>query len=473
MCILAKLLRSNDLYLLWHHDSAKMLTPNERRERGFTNELATIKVSDTGEFAESPWCEAFSGEVAKVIVAYRDTVRDLESLITEDTTDEDRKLIESKAKYYGAVAAAYEASTLDAFKKADTLLPGQNLGRTDMPVHIHTIEYGYGKDPIQRAPETHLRYPDDDGAGINTMALQTRTDMIRELEKLLSEGDYSQGTVNSVGLVKITTYLATHFLGSGFGLDFLAAGQLLPNEEECRLNGGVSVTVNKEGMAKRIGQYHEAMEAVFGVEIAEKYLPRGKVDLDKMSGFMIASHEFGHNVALTQDAIERLGKSFVSQYIEEWKATTGGMVLAEWRTFNSSERENSVTMDGLRESVVQHIGGAGRYATSRVASHSQPYFRKSVMLMNAVEAEGLVVKGENGWDLDLTDEKISAFYARLDAQYLQVLDIYDHGTKADLDAFLKENLKPSEFIQHVVDSVDKAYPEKTKGAPTLKEICAL
>lgn len=463
---------SNDLYLRWHHDAAKLLTPEERRAKGFTNELATVKVVDGG-YAESPWYEAFSEEVAKLVSAYRNTVRDFETLVAQSSDDEDIKLYEAKARYYEAVAAAYQASNLEAFKKADTLLPGQNLGRTDMPVHIHTIEYGYGKDPIQRAPETHLRYPDDNAVEINQMALRTREDMIRELKKLLAAGEYSAGTANSLNLVKMTTYLATHFLGSGFGLDFLAAGQLLPNEEECRVNGGISVTLNKDGMPKRVLQFHDAFEAMVGMETAQKYLPRGKVDLDIMSGFIIASHEFGHNVALTAETLKRLGKSFVSEYIEEWKATTGGMVLAEWRTFNSSEQANQVTMDDLKKSVVQHIAGAGRYATGRASSSAKPYFRKSVMLMNVAEEVGVVVKGENGWDLDLAEDKIKAFYAKLDAQYLHVLDIYDHGAKADLDAFLKENLKPSEFIQHVVDSVDKAYPEKTKGAGTLEEICAL
>lgn len=464
---------SNDLYLVWHNDCGKMLTTEQRKEHGFTNEIATTEINEDGQFAECPWIKAFPREVGAVIAAYRSTVRDLEALITDGTTDEDKRLIEAKTKYYEAIATAYEESSLDAFKKADTMLPGQNIGRTDMPVHIHSIEYGYGKDPIQRAPETHLRYPDADGAVINKMALDTRTDMIRELDKLLKEGDYTDGTTGTVNLVKVTTYLATHFLGSGFGLDFLAAGQILPNEEECRLNGGVSITVNKEGMSKRIDQFHEGMEAIFGTEIAEKYLPRGKVDLDKMSGYMIASHEFGHNVGLTADTLRRLGKSFVGTHIEEWKATTGGMVLAEWRTFNSLDQANEVTINTLRQSVIQHVGGAGRYAAGRASSHNQPYFRKSVMLMNAVEAEGLVVKDENGWNFDLTDEKVKAFYARLDAQYLQVLAIYDHGTKADLDAFLLENLKPAEFIEHIVDSIDKAYPEKVKGAPSLDKICEL
>lgn len=464
---------SNDLYIAWHHNCGKLLTPEQRKEHGFTNELATVKVSEDGKFTENPWVEAFPKEVARMIAAYRSTVKAFEDLIAQNPKEEDRKLYEAKAKYYETIAAAYEASTLDAFKKADTLLPGQNLGRTDMPVHIHTIEYGYGKDPIQRAPETHLRYPDADGEGINTMALQTRTDMIRELEKLLAAGTYSEGTKGTVDLVKITTYLTTHFMGSGFGLDFLAAGQVLPNEEECRINGGVSATANKEGMAKRIGDYHDAIEAVFGKELGGKYLPRGKVDLDRMSGASISSHEFGHNVAITAKTLERLGKSFVGTHIEEWKATAGGMTLAEWRTFNSPEKANEVTMDSLRESVTQHIGGASRYALNRVATHNRPYFRKSVMLMNAMVAEGLIIKNENGWDLDLTDEKLKSFYTKLDAQYLQVLEIYDHGTKADLDAFLGENLKPSEFVQHIVNSVDAAYPDKTKGAPTLEEICAL
>ncbi len=52
-------------------------------------------------------------------------------------------------------------------------------------------------------------------------------------------------------------------------------------------------------------------------------------------------------------------------------------------------------------------------------------------------------------------------------------DNYVDSLQADLEAFLGENLKPSEFIQHIVNSVDTKFPDKVKGAKPLEELCAI
>lgn len=466
----------NALYLAWHNNCGKIMSAADRQKHGFRNEIATVGIDGSGQHVEKPWNIAFPREIDAVVQAYEELAGTLNGVALTAAgvgllSEEDGELFATKANYYRAVAKAYSTSKYKDFLAADTLLPGQNLGRTDISIHIHTIEYGYGEDPTQRTPEASIRYPDADEQKVNEMALRTRTDMLRELGKFLSEGTYTPETNRTRDMVGVTTYLATHFLNSGFGLDFVAAGQLLPNEEICRLNGGVSVTINGATMAERMEEYHDGMDAVFGKEKSAKLMPRAKVDLAKMYGKNIASHEFGHPIANTQGALDRLNKTRLNTTIEEWKATVGGMVLGEWRTLHNPDAATKLTMDDLRESVIAHIAGASRYAMKRGASHAIPYFRKSIMLMKAAEETGIVYKTEDGWDIDTSDKKITAFYQLLETQYLKVIEIYDHGTPEDLRAHLAKELVPCRFSEYVVDKIDATYPNRTKGAQTLTELC--
>lgn len=463
----------NDFFLVWSQDAASLMSPGEREKRGFKDELATIRLNQSGEYEEVPWNKAFPKEIERIISAYENLAAALK-ISVETAPAEDQELYLKKAEYFESVAKAFNASTLDAFKEADTLLPGQSLSRTDLPTHIHTIEIGYGADNIQRVPEASMRYPDEDGRIINENALETRKSMIRELEMFLSEGEYSEETWRTLEMVGATTYLATHFHGAGMEMDFVPAAQILPNEADCRIQGGVSVTANRDASIKRIPQFHDAFETMFGTEMGEKLFKRGTIDPDFTNGTFIASHEYGHAVGLTPTTADKLTKLLVFSYVEEWKSTVGGMVLAEWRTSQNPDiAENKITIETLRQSLTYHIATAGRYTRNRKQDSAVPYLRKSIMIVKVLEETGVLFETNGKWEIDLSEEKVTAAYTALEAQYKELIGIYDKGGKADLEAFLQTHLQVGKFAEHMNASIDTKFPEETHGAKSLKEICEI
>lgn len=466
----------NELSLVWTQDSGSLMTTEQRQEAGFTDQMAAIRVvepeTNPRTFKEVPWAQAYPNEIAAVVEAYRKLAAALRELTAEG---EDLKLLETKAHYYETIATAYETSTKEAFLKADALEPGQSLYRSDLPVHVATIETGYGADSIQRIPEATLWYPDAEAKDVNETAALLREDMARELQKLLAAGDFPDGTHETIGLVRKTSFLASNTISAGMGLYFKPAGQFLPNEAESRFEGGVSVTASLQAMAGRKPEFEEAAEALFGMSL-------DGLDPKKMMGHSVASHEFGHATGLTQrigdlpGTYERLSKPTVEAFIEEWKATVAGMVLGAWKLYQNPEAQTVVTMDDLKQILKERAAGAGRYAKRRKAPSSQPYMRKSLMLTKVLSEEGIVIQKEGGeWAVDVSDEaKVVAVYQRLERMYTDLLHIYGNGTKEDLRDFLATHLQPCPASEYMFAKMDSLLPGGANpGAMTVEEMCTL
>lgn len=464
----------NKFFLVWNRDAASKMSAAEREQAGFKDEVSTVREMG-GELRELPWAKAFPEEIKRIVAAYNKTASEMEGLAAAADSEDDQKVYIQKAQYYKTVADAYTESSIDKFKEADTLLPGQSLWRADLPIHIHAIELGYGADGIQRVPEASLRFPDEEGELINKTALNTKKDMMRELQALFAEGkpngeQYTQECVDTLKMVGQTTYLATHFHGAGMELDFLPVGQILPNESDCRIKGGVSVTANRSGAISRVPRYYEAFEAMFPPEVAAELFPRGSINPDIMNGTITASHEYGHAIGLTPSTTDRLGKFLIYSYAEEWKATVGGMILAEWRAYlNPDEAENPATMKTLKSSIITHIANAGRYTRARKNESTAPYLRKSLMIIATLEECGVLVKKGDTWTIDLSNENVIRTYETLEFQYKDLIEIYDIGEQQDLAMFLAENLYVSDFALHMQDSIDHTFPNDTKDAPDLEE----
>ncbi len=169
-------------------------------------------------------------------------------------------------------------------------------------------------------------------------------------------------------------------------------------------------------------------------------------------------------------------KPTVEAFIEEWKATVAGMVLGAWRLYQNPQAKTEVTMDHLKQMLKERAAGAGRYAKRRKSPSSQPYMRKSLMLMKVLSEEGIVVQKQGmGWTVDVSDEaKVRAVYQRLEQTYTELLHIYGNGTKEDLRAFLATHLQPCPASEYMFEEMDALLPGDTNpGAMTVEEMCTL
>ena len=252
---------------------------------------------------------------------------------------------------------------------------------------------------------------------------------------------------------------------------FPPSGQILPNEVESRIQGGISVTCDLESTRKRLARRYEAAEAVFGKEMADEIADPKKTDLDKALGVGTASHEYGHAIGLTHDTLTRIDSGLLHSFIEEWKATVGGLILSEKRPYESGESE--ITLADIQTSLKSQVVNAARYASMRKNSFVAAYLRHSMMICKVLEDAGIITQADEGWQINLEDEsKIQEAFAKFEEQYAEVIRIYGNGTTEDAKKFLESALQPTPFMEFVFQKLDQSDKFQLEDAPTINELCA-
>lgn len=434
----------------WLATSGSILSTKERMDKGFNNKLAEIVIDpETKEVTESPWHVAYKNEVQELVDAYDLLINELSLYLLKEMNPKDRELANKKIAYYKSLVEGYKNSDENYFHTViEELFAAQADNRVDTPIHIHHFEYGYSHDGVQRIPSGVLRLADKNHEKVNAEAETVKQRMILHAKKMQAELGLSLGFVENITVLDSkTSFFAAHFLRNMDELIFPPAGQILPNDEKARIRGGINITLAVDTLPKRLLLQKELALIFFGPDF-EKVM--GEVGIGNIlaAARTIASHEFSHGLGVNLTTFERIPLTLVSQFIEEWKATVGGMVLDEWVTWQDSKTDENFNF--LRFSIVTHLLSAQRYTKMRSESSAQPYLRKSIGLITLLEDCGVLQKipGKNNWTVDLEKNKVLDFYTRLQDQYKKVIKIYDSGTEAEMrDVLNNEILKYGKCVQ--------------------------
>jgi hypothetical protein len=438
------------------------INSDERAKRGFTNPWA-LTIEKNGEVLEVSFNDIFPEEMGRIRGAFDSLLAQLYQLWSRPpgSLDEVSKaILAPKIAYYEAVDNALKTGDVGDWFSADEKLPQQ--GGADIVLHIHPIEDGYMQDRIIRAPEISLRAPDLDAQRAADICKQTQERMITSLRD--GGFDSLSSLVASIDLVTRSSATPRHFLGSGMEIDLAPAGQILPNDLNARINGGVDTSLDRQSAEERYDLLKRSFEAVFGVGAHDIHI--GKTDFDDIVGGDVASHEFGHPVGLMPDLFDRIDKTLLSPFIEEWKSTAGGLVLGYWLPY----KRNEVDMNALSNKLLRQVMIATRYSAARSHSHAKAYYRHSVMLMNTAERAGILQKAERDntqpWTIDVSDEKVIKFYEFLEEEYRAVLEIYAIGSTESLRDFLQEKLHTTECIDFIASRIDALVGQADVETPT-------
>jgi hypothetical protein len=442
---------------------------DERGRRGLKDEGAVVRMVG-GEAVEVPMHKAYPEETEAIVRSYKKLLTELLQMERMGKADggtvDPESLIARKIPYYQAVLRAFESSSHEDWLKADTLLPQQIVDGSDV-IHIHSIEVGYMDDRHVRAPEISLRAPDLEAIEAQRLSMETKERMIR----MMGHDSFADiPTMNSSqALVRRSNATARHVLGAGMEMDLKMAGQILPNEMDTRVNGGIDTSLDSSTIRTRQPSMNTAFIAVFGEEaFRREYEPR--LDAEKYLGGTLASHEFGHAIGLNSTTQTRLGHDLANPYIEEWKASAGGLVFNTWLPYTEGEND----IEDVRTKIVDKLTGTLRYSADRGKAAMLPYYRESIMFMNAAEESGVVKAPdaqETYWHIDLKEEKVRKFCEIVAPQYHEVLRIYDKGERLDLKSFLSKNLVPGVFVDDVAEILRD--PSRKTPLPTPAELTKL
>jgi hypothetical protein len=466
--ILPAMAAADRMYVKMRMDTPP-IDSDERQRRGLTNQLAMVKQRGN-DVVEVPYHEAFPEETAAMLEVYADLLAALGRLQKETTDPRTLDLIGRKYKYYLAVLEATASSDLEDWRKADTLLPGQIVDGSDV-AHFHPIETGYMQDRILRSPEIGLRVADQAESEAQRVSAETKETMLKSFRD--PRFAHLSAVGKSLTLLESSNATVRHFLGSGMEGVLKPAGQILPNEWESRVNGGVDSSLDVETSMQRYPLAKQAFLKVFGQKTFDETFP-GEPNFSENVGGRTASHELGHAVGLVDGTRERLGESvLLSPYIEEWKATTAGGIGNYYVPVLRGEKDEKV----LKGWVAGEIMTACRYAMSRNLPHVKAYIRHSMMLVKIAEEVGAVYKDETDtefpWKIDLSSEKVQAYFEKLMNQFMDTMEIYGDGQEEDLNTHLSRELRSMPFMEFVCSCLEVPEGEKNTPECLAKRPCEL
>jgi hypothetical protein len=383
----------------------------------------------------------------------------------------DKNLACKKIDYYKSLVEGYKNSDENYFHTVvEELFAQQSDNRVDTPIHIHHFEYGYSHDGVQRIPSGVLRLADKHHEKINIDAEAVKQRMIKNASAMQTELVLSLGFIENIKVLSNkTSFFAAHFLRNMDELIFPPAGQILPNDERARIRGGINITLAADTLPKRLLLQKELALAFFGPDFERVMNEVGIGDILGQSR-TISSHEFSHGLGVNLTTFERIPLTLVSQFVEEWKATVGGMVLDEWITWKENPTDENFNF--LRFSLVTHLLSAQRYTKMRSESSAQPYLRKSIGLITLLENCNILQKmvGSDKWTVDLEKNKILDFYTQLHHQYKKVIKVYDSGTEAEMrDILTNEVLNYGKCVEDMFE----AHKLEVPGDYSLEVICKL
>ncbi|WP_041960344.1 invasion protein CiaB [Sulfurospirillum arsenophilum] len=155
-------------------------------------------------------------------------------------------------------------------------------------------------------------------------------------------------------------------------------------------------------------------------------------------------HEFGHILWMDHDTETRMNQSGVFKNIEEFKATTGGLVAF------FMDEDASLSLPLLRDVIKRSIGLIGWMKTGEV----EPYYCEGLIHLTGLFQSG-ILKFDKTLEIDLSEEA----YKTLKAWYLQTYtELLQHYlAKADAKLFLERFVNKEEGQYMPKDQNVKAF----------------
>ena len=391
---------------------------------------------ENGEFKSIPYSEAFKSEVEEVLKA-------LDKFIKRLSKYED-PIYNQKENYIDYLKAIQEA--LREKDNNRLISKWANVDRKWMkittPLQIaHPLEYYEDKYRKAVALEWDLRLANPRINQHSNTAYKIR-DMFKHIYNDLDierERVYHNSLEN---LSKTSLYISAPFLYYGAEFNGLFSAQVVPNDEVVSREMGKKIFAFSENVLESIRKKPllKIDEVVFPKEFLEK--EREVIDNSelwhKIYDISTIGHEFGHILWCDETTESAMNGSGNFKNIEEFKATTSGLVAF----FLDSQK------DLIEYLMVDLIKRAIKLIAWMEVSEVEPYYCEGVIHLTALfETEVLIFNNEK---LKIDTSK----YSELKEWYIEIY-------KELATTYLKKE-DASKFLYKFVEKEEKFYKPKEK-----------
>ncbi len=403
-------LRKNDLF--------------ERDKNGdLTERSYSVLVEDENGYKIETYAQYFSNFVKKVCQKLENLVVTLKTLEDRDTNQKDEyiRYFESLKKAFGE---KNRTMLLSRWRDVD-----RAWMRVTSPIQVgHPLEYYEDHFRKAVALEWDVRIANPKNLGAND-TYDAISSMYKKLLKKFDEKYVQVQKRTQENLKRVQLYIGRPALFFASEFNGLFSAQVVPNDELVSKEEGKKIFAFADNILdiQRAKPFLKIDKIVFGDEFVQKerelIFKKSKI-WHKVYEISTIGHEFGHILWLDSDTEMAMNRSGVFKNIEEFKATTGGLVA-----FFMSEEEE------IREHIfLELIKRAVSLIAWRKTGEVEPYYCEGLIHLQALFDSG-VLEFDGKLTLHVEDE----FYDRLKKWYLKIYEeLAGHYLqKRDANEFLK------------------------------------
>ena len=274
-------------------------------------------------------------------------------------------------------------------------------------------------------------------------------------------------------LDKVQLYVGRPALFFGAELSGMFSAQVVPNDEIVSLEEGKKIFAFSDEIlqSSRAKPFLKLSREIFGQELLttdRTFLFNETVSWHQVYDISTVGHEYGHILWCDDETESFMNKSGNFKNIEEFKATTGGLISF---FLDESDDEKHLKNQVLIDLIKRSVGLIGWMEVDEV----QPYYCEGLIHLKGLFESGILDWQNEKLIIDLSDEKYENLknwyiknYSNLAKHYLDKLDATQflniYATKTEkyfmpndekINSFVKYYFKKYQEIGQELDTVDK------------------
>lgn len=263
--------------------------------------------------------------------------------------------------------------------------------------------------------------------------------------------------ISSIDKVQIYISQPALFFGSQF--NGLFSAQVVPNDEVVSFEFGKKIFAYSQNIlaTQRAKPFMKISRIVFGDEFVRKerkFLFSNESDWYKVYDISTIGHEFGHILWCDENTEIQMNKSGNFKNIEEFKATTGGLIAH----FCDIENQN-ITEFVLMDLIKRSVGLISWMKTDDV----RPYYCEGIIHLDILFKAGVLDFNDNKLSIDMSKyDKLKEIYfdiyILLAKTYLEKMDasiFLEKFAKKEEKYFVPINQKVYDFTKYYFDLYER------------------
>ncbi|MBR8461775.1 invasion protein CiaB [Campylobacter sp. faydin G-105] len=408
---------------------------------------AVVKSSENGvkKFSFAPYAVAFADEVKVVINAFENALLNLKNLAK---TDEHNKFIIYFERLKNAFAERENDKVIVAWQDAEiawmdvrgALQPGHPLEYYE-DIYTHAV-----------ALEWDIRLVDDGGVDESEFKARVK----RSYTQICADINLNDIALNrqvNANIERTQLYISVPMIYYAAELNGLFSAQVVPNDESVSVACGKKIFafVNHVYESAKAKPFMRLGSEIFSYEFLNfnREILFLKPDVwKKIYEISTIGHEFGHILFIANDTEATMNKSGVFKFIEEYKATTGGLV-----NFFLHEDER-YKMGVFAELIARSVGLVGWRKVDEVRA----YYCEGLIHLSLLFKTGVLKFDGKSLNVDMSEMAYEKFktaclvnYRDLATHYSKKVDASEFLHKfcvKDGVSYLPKDSKTREFVEY-------------------------